>query len=103
MVKSFEILKTLPSVRSVASMRLLSCGWFGTILSYLSVCFKENWQDKDRRILCPKDESQEDTDSQDSSSAIPFRKVVSSLWWIVVVITYLVPIPLQLGEGELCN
>lgn len=48
-------------------------------------------------MLCPKDESQEDTDSQDGTSAIPFRKVVSNLWWIVV------PISLHLGKGEVCS
>lgn len=50
------------------------------LLAFLSyVSFKENWQDKDRTITCPKDASQEEADSLDDSYFVPFRNAFRML------------------------
>lgn len=75
--------------------------WGHIFLSYVS--FKENGQEKDRRIMCPEDASQEKADSQNGSYFVTFGKAVRIFWDNEVAITYLMLILLQIGEEKLCN
>jgi len=55
--------------------------WGHAVLSYVS--FKDNWQDKDRRLMCPKDASREEAGSQNGPYFVPVGKAVRILCWIM--------------------
>lgn len=50
--------------------------WGHILLSH--VCF--NWQDKERRMMCPKDASQEKAGSQGGCYFVPIKEAVRILW-----------------------